>query len=136
MRRATAEDIEVAVRVLTALKEKRPTKQMKWADPAAVFEYMTYAATQGCVVVVDGYLIMYSTGPTWFSRAEFLIEEVIVKIAPSEVTVERAIEALEELRVLHGCVATIAGDTQIGYMAPKYMAAGYEPLGLQLIKEG
>lgn len=120
---------------LITLKARRPVGQMKHADPEAARAYITKAAELGGVVVVDGYLIMFSTGPTWFSTADFLIEELILKIEDTSHPVERAIAALDELKVMFNCVATIVGDTQIGYMAPRYMAAGYQPLGLQLIKE-
>lgn len=135
MRVATAEDVEVAVTACIAMKDKNPQRQMKWAEPEPARAYMLHAVSQGCAVVHNGFFIMYAVTPAWFTTVTFLIEEIIIRIYPSEHTVETAIEALTDLAKEFGCVAALAGDTQIGYMAPKYQAAGFSVLGQQFIKE-
>lgn len=135
MRQATQGDLILGINALVAMREKNPNKQMRYADPDVAFRYLTYAASQGNVVVVDEYLILYSVVKPWFSDADFLVEDLILKIRPTKTPVEVCIDALEELKVMFKCVCVIAGDTQIGYMTPKYIAKGFEPLGVQLIKE-
>lgn len=135
MKPATKEDCAAALGALLAMRVKNPNKQMKFSDPETALGYMEHAVTQGCAVMVDGYFIMYSVGPAWFSKVNFLIEELIIRIYPTDSPVEVAIAALDELRELFGCVAIVAGDTQVGRMAPKYVAAGFVRLGEQLIKE-
>lgn len=135
MRPATQGDCIEAINALVAMRAKNPNRQMKYADPDTALAYMKHAAASGNAVVVEGYFIMYAVTPAWFSIEPFLIEELIIRIYPSDRPVEVAIAALDELKVLFGCVAIVAGDTQVGYMTPKYQAAGFQHLGSQLIKE-
>lgn len=135
MRPATEADCDAALDALLAMRQKNPNKQMRFADPATALGYMKHAVSQGCAVMHAGFFIMYSVGPAWFSQENFLMEELIIRIYPSTSPVEAAIAVLDELREDFGCCAIVAGDTQIGYMTPKYIAAGYQTLGAQLIKE-
>lgn len=134
MRPASYGDIEEVLSCLIKMRDKNPNKQMKWADPDTALAYMLAAREEGLCVCHAGYFIMYSVGPIWFSKANFLIEELVIRVwgtSPPSL----AIEALQDLHELHGTVAIIAGDTQVGAMAPHYLAAGYQVLGQQFIKE-
>lgn len=135
MRTATLEDCVDAIDALIAMKAKNPNKQMQWSEPSVAFAYMRKQAEDGNAVVVDGYFIMYSVTPIWFTTVPFLVEELIIRIQPTDKPVEVAIAALDRLKEMFGCVAIVAGDAQIGYMTPKYQAAGFQHLGTQLIKE-
>lgn len=135
MRPAVQSDCILAINALVAMRAKNPNKQMRYADPDTALAYMQNAAGSGNAVVVDGYFIMYAVTPAWFSIDPFLIEELIIRIYPTDSPVEVAIAALDELKALFNCVAIVAGDTQVGYMTPKYLANGFVRLGEQLIKE-
>lgn len=135
MRAAVQGDCIEAINALVAMRVKNPHRQMKYADPDTALDYMLHAAASGNAVVVEGFFIMYAVTPAWFSKENFLIEELIIRIYPSLSPVEVAIAALDELKAMFGCVAIVAGDTQVGYMTPKYQAAGFVHLGSQLIKE-
>jgi hypothetical protein len=126
--------LTAALAALIAMRDKNPDKQMKWADPNAALAYMVAAADEGRCIMHAGYFIMYSVGPIWFSTASFLIEELVIRIYGSSPP-SAATDALQELHELHGTVAVISGDTQVGRMTPHYLAAGYQVLGQQFIKE-
>lgn len=134
MRVATVDDLILAYEALRKTKEKNPNRQMKWADEGAVWRYLKLARERGEVVVVDGFLILFSACTPWFSFEKFLVEDLILRIS-GDAPVERAIAALDILREQHGCVAIISGDTQVGYMAKKYTASGFTLLGSQFMKE-
>lgn len=135
MRLADHVDILHALAALVNMKEKNPSKQMQWAEPAAALEYMELCKEHGYAVVEQGYFILFSPVRPWYSRKLFLVEDLILKIEATTAPVQVAIDALEILRVQYDCVAIISGDTQVGYMAERYMANGYQMLGVQLIKE-
>lgn len=135
MRAATREDLPVIMAALFRMRAKNPNNQMKWAQPEVAERYLTWAISQGLVVIIDGYMILYSVVKPWFSDAEFLVEDLILKIGPTTIPVEAVIDALEDLKQINNCVCTIVGDTQVGYMGPKYLARGFRLLGAQLIKE-
>lgn len=135
MRLATNEDTAQALVALIRMKEKNPSKQMQWAEPDAAAHYLALCQQHGYAVVEQGYFILFSPVRPWYSHKLFLVEDLILKIEATTAPVQVAIDALEVLRVQFDCVAIISGDTQVGYMAERYMANGYQMLGVQLIKE-
>jgi hypothetical protein len=132
---ATREDLPGIMAALFRMRAKNPNNQMKWAQPEVAERYLIWAIEQGFVVIVDGYMVLYSVVKPWFSDAEFLVEDLILKIGPTTIPVESVIDVLEDLKQINNCVCTIVGDTQVGYMGPKYLARGFRLLGSQLIKE-
>lgn len=132
---ATKEDAYEAFAKLVAMKAKSPALQMKFTDEDSALCHMLDCVDKGRAVMVDGYWVQFDYGRAWYSAKNFLIEELILKVYPTAVKVEVAIEALSDLARQHNCVAVAAGDTQIGFMAPKYVAQGYGLLGQQYIKE-
>lgn len=136
MRRADLFDLPVIKDALLAMLAKSPAPQMKYGDIDIALNYLIYdAIPDGHAWVADGYLILVSKGRPWYSAEEFLIEDLILKIGESERGVAAAIEALEVLAERFGVPLLAVGDTQIGYMTPKYEAAGFKVLGTQLYKE-
>jgi hypothetical protein len=135
MRPATDDDLSSGLCALLDMREKNPDKQMQWADPMTAAKYMTTAADEGRAVVVDGFLILFTASPLWFTKARFLIEELVIRLPGTSGPVESVTTALESLRNRHACVAIVTGDTQVGRMTPHYLAAGYKVLGQQFIKE-
>lgn len=116
---------------LIEMKEISPAAFMKYTDVTTAYNYMQSARAR----VVDGYFILYDIGSPWYSQEKFLIEDLIIRIYPTTKRVEVAIDALSRIAEHHGLKAVIAGDTQIGYMAPKYLAKGFVTLGTQLMKD-
>jgi hypothetical protein len=115
---------------------KSPAPQMRYADlETALLYIMHIAGVQGRAWIVDGYLVLYDIGADWYSKKPYLIEQLILKVYDTDAPVENAIAFLELRAKAHGCVMVAAGDTQVGYMTPKYQAAGYSVLGTQLYKE-
>lgn len=135
MRALLPGDLAAVETALYRMMVKNPNRQMRFANLPTAMEYVCQAALENRVVVVDGYFIMFSVGPAWFTKAHFLVEDIILRIHPTTQPVEVAIAALDTLRVQHECAAVVVGDTQIGVMEPKYLAAGFTRLGTQLIKE-
>lgn len=134
MRAADGVDVQNALHALIVMRDKNPDKQMKWAEPEVAVDYMARALGAGRCVMHAGYFIMYSVSPVWYSKASFLIEELVIRVYGSAPP-SYATAALQELHELHGTVAIISGDTQVGRMTPHYLAAGYQVLGQQFIKE-
>ena len=132
-RQADQDDFLAALDALVKMKTKSPAPQMKYTNPKVAFRHMMRSDTKARVVA--GYFIMYDVGSPWYSEDRFLMEDLIIRIYPTASTVEVAIDALSEIARELGCKAVIAGDTQVGYMAPKYLAKGFVTLGTQLMKE-
>lgn len=120
---------------LLSMQRNSPAPQMGWCDIAPSMDHITSRMLMARAWVVHGYLVMFDIGAPWHSNARYLIEELILKIQITDRPVTVAIDALSELARLHNCQAVISGDTQIGYMAPKYLAAGFVTLGTQHYKE-
>lgn len=128
-------DLDHVMAALVAMRVKNPGKQMQYTDVDTARTYIAYAIKRGVTRVVDGYFIMFDIGRPWYSATEFLLEELLIRIYPTSQPVEVAIDALSSIAKSHGLQAVVAGDTQIGYMAPKYLANGFVTLGTQLMKE-
>lgn len=120
---------------LLRMQRNSPAPQMGWCDIHAAMNHITTRMIAHRAWIVDGYLVMFDIGAPWHSNARYLIEELILKIQVTDRPVTVAIDALSEFARRHNCTAVVAGDTQIGYMAPKYLAAGFVTLGTQHFKE-
>lgn len=134
MRQATEEDCQAFLAVHQKWKGKAAGALMGYADDAAIAAHIRQAADTGLAVVVDGYFILYCISPLWYTKKTFLIEEIILRIYPTDAPPSVAVQALEELRDLFDCTAVISGDAQAGAMAAHYLAAGFVHLGSQFIK--
>lgn len=108
---------------------------MQYVDWEHAKQVLRDRAAFAQVVVNDGYMILFDVGSPWYTTRRFLIEELILRIGPSEQGVSGAIRCLELLARSHECCAIAAGDTQVGYMVPHYQAEGFTVLGQQLFKE-
>jgi hypothetical protein len=116
--------------------DKSPAPQMRYASLSKAMQYILGQATyEGRAWIADGYLVLYDIGSDWYTDKVYLIEQLILKVYKTDEPVTTAIAFLEQRARLHGCVMVAAGDTQVGYMTPKYQAAGYSVLGTQLYKE-
>lgn len=125
--------IETALR---ELKAKSPAAQMQYIDDDYALANMAQAIREHRGWFCGGYFILVDIGGPWYSPKKMLIEEIILKVYPGRgKTVDDAIAALDTIAAHYGCEATVAGDTQIGYMTPRYHAAGFTTLGTQLLKE-
>ncbi len=109
--------------------------QMKFTVPHVAAEYLFRQIDANRVVIHEGYAIMYDVGTPWYTDRPFLIEDIIIKVYPTTSPVSVAIDCLEAIARSLNLTAVVAGDTQIGYMTPHYLAAGYTTLGTQLFKE-
>ena len=114
--------------------EKSPAPQMKLADIDTAMAYYQKAKLAGDATFVGSFLLLSSIGCPWYTKYPVLIEDLILRIYPGKDEVEHVIEALDWIAESCGCHAIAVGDTQIGYMTPKYEAAGYQRLGTQLFK--
>lgn len=109
---------------------------MKLAEPRVANNYLIYAAATGKLWVYGDFALLVDAAAPWYSTASVLIEDIIVRYRREYGnTVDSAIAQLEVLARRLGCVAVAAGDTQIGLMAPRYLAAGFTTLGTQFYKE-
>ncbi len=139
MRKATHEEVDaVIIPVLLELKATSPSLKMKYTEPEQAREYLHFAVDADLLWIMGGYMVLVDHGRDWYGPHKFLFEQMILKVYPNDkrFSVDDVIAvALPTLEAYFSCVATIAGDTQIGYMIPKYLAAGFKPLGTQLIKE-
>lgn len=135
MRRATPADVSQAMVELLQMRSKNPGKQMQYTDEDTARCYLYEQMKRGLAVVEQGYFILYDVGRPWYSKENFLLEELVIRIERTGAPPSVAIAALDSLKEKHGCIAVIAGDTQIGAMVPHYLAAGFTVLGTQLMKE-
>lgn len=122
--------------VFKAFVARSPNPMMKHADYVTIVSGMIGAAMDGDLVAVGDYLVLVAVARQWWSPKLFLMEEFSVRFRnkygnpPGDIAAY--IHAEAERR---GCVAACVGDMQIGAMIPHYQAAGFIPIGMQLIKE-
>jgi hypothetical protein len=135
IRLANELDVPVILAALKAFKERSMSLHAKYADVAVAERNLYVAMSEHCIWMADGYCIWVSVGGTWFSDRKFLIEETILRVKPCTEHVSYAVGALDIIAKNFGCVAIVAGDTQIGHMTPHYHNAGFVTLGTQLMKE-
>ncbi len=121
---------------LLALKAKSPAHQMRITEPMAAELGIRDAIHTGRAYFIGGYFVMYDVGKPWYSDQRLLIEDIILKVyKDSSVSVQDAIASLTTLAKLKGCAAVVSGDTQVGYMSPHYVSAGFVYIGNQFFKE-
>jgi hypothetical protein len=133
---ASEEQAELIFRAMLKMMQYSPAPQMKLVEPAVAHERLMKAREDGRLYVLGDFGIFVDVGSPWYTSKQVLIEEIIVRFRRHfDNVVDTAIEALTRIAKLHGCVAVAAGDTQVGYMAPRYLAAGFSTLGTQFYKE-
>jgi len=136
MRPAWLGMIDVYFDALLWVKAHSPSEKMALADPPTAYQGLRNFIIDGTAVEVGDYLLLYSVGPTWYSPYNHLIEELTIRFKRTEGNPpEDVIDALDVIAAQLGCRGIAVGDTQIGLMTPKYLAAGYTPIGTQLFKE-
>lgn len=128
-------DFDEVMDNLILMQVSSPAVQMKFCDPATAARHVLHRMNEGHAYVVNGYYVQFDIGSPWHSTVDYLIEELILRIYPTTHKVESVIDALSEIAFIYNCSAVVAGDTQIGYMRPKYEAAGFITLGTQHFKE-
>ena len=113
-----------------------PAPQMRLVQPKYARSALHLARLAGRLYVYGDFGIFVDVGSPWYTTKPILIEELIVRFRRVyKNRVESAVAQLDEIGKEHGCVAVGAGDTQIGLMAPHYLAAGFQVLGTQFYKE-
>jgi GNAT superfamily N-acetyltransferase len=86
-------------------------------------------------VLVDGYLVVYDVGPTWFCPKPVFTELMVLRVADRPGYLRHVITAMEELARAHGCVGIATGDAMGSAVAHAYKRAGYTPVVSQFYKE-
>ena len=137
MRHLEANDFAAVAVALLALEAKSVAAHMKFSDFTVAMESVRRAANDGLALIFGGYFVLLDKGPTWYSKREFLIEQIVLKVHPNVHTwsLQDVIKFLPKIATWHGCCAVVTGDTQVGYMAQQYATAGYHCLGNQFIME-
>lgn len=136
LRDATPGDVPAVMQALMKMLATSPAKQMRRATPIAAELGVRDAIHRGRAYFVGGYFVMFDVTKTWYSDDLFLVEDLILKVYDDpNVKVRDAVRSLSAVAKLYGCVAVGAGDTQIGYMTPRYIQEGFSVLGTQLYKE-
>ncbi len=128
--------INHALTALMARMRKSLNPQFQLSSVEVASAYIRKAMTENRAFIHHGYLILVDVATPWHSRESVLIEELILKVYDQpEWKVEEAIACLDGIALAKGVRFIVAGDTQVGYMVPKYHAAGFVTLGTQLFKE-
>jgi hypothetical protein len=135
MRQATAQDVPLIMEGLLAMLEESPAPQMAMATPIAAELSIRHAIHEGRTRIIDDFFIMFDIAVPWYAETKVLVEDIILRITMNHNTkVQVAIDALDVIAAEYGCEKIATGDTQIGYMTPKYLASGYQLMGSQFIK--
>lgn len=115
---------------------KSPAKQMALVEPEHAYTALVQAVREQRLYLYGDYAILVDVGSPWHTTKLVLFEEIIIRYQRVYGhDVSEAVAQLDSIARQHGCVAVAAGDTQVGLMAPRYLAAGFEPLGTQFYKE-
>jgi hypothetical protein len=135
MRYATTADHPAIMSAALRMLARSPAPQMKLADESAADSHFHMQILRRRIAIVGDFAIMFDVDIPWYSDQRVLIEDLILRISNEHNNpVETAIAALDDIAAEFGCTAIAVGDTQIGYMRPKYEAHGYVPMGTQLLK--
>lgn len=138
MRLATPQDVPAIMKACLAMLAYSPAFQMKFAEPVEAELGIRDAIHNERAFFFGGYFVMVDHGSDWYTSKRYLIEQLILKVAPDDKSwhVDEIVnQGLDNLATRFKCHAVAAGDTQIGRMTPLYHAAGYVTLGTQLMKE-
>lgn len=131
--RLETEDIYAA---MLEVLSKSPAAHMKLAEPAVALGHLIVRSALGYLWVYGDFAILVDVGSPWYTTKQVLIEEIIIRFRRGyRNTVESAVAQLDVLARDFACVAVVAGDTQLGIMTPRYLAAGFTSLGTQLYKD-
>jgi hypothetical protein len=121
---------------LVNLLAMSPAPQMRLCEPDVARQNLSRASDERRLFVYGDFGILVDVGSPWHTSKRVLIEEIIVRFRRDYGNkVEGAIAQLDIIAKAFGCVAVAAGDTQIGLMSPRYLAAGFTTLGTQFYKE-
>lgn len=133
-RLATNQDLPAIEAALADLLAKSPAPQMVHADLMEAILSVRHAIHESRAVIVGDFLFMFQVGQIWYSRRQFLIEDIVLRLSRAEgTTIPEVIGVIEELGRKLGAIP-IVGDAQIGRMQRYYEEAGYVPVGVQLMK--
>jgi hypothetical protein len=135
LRRATENDIPAITRALEYLLKHSPAPQMRHASLPVALESILGRMTQGLAYVYEGYFILVEVGAAWYTDKPMLMEDLFIRLYPTNTPVNEAVAMLEVIAQEHGCSIVAVGDTQVGRMVPIYQAQGYKILGTQLMKD-
>jgi hypothetical protein len=129
-------ETELIFSALLDMLAKSPARQMSLAVPAVARQSLYAAREAGRLYIYGDYGILVDVGSPWHTNERVLIEEIIIRFRRFEKNgVEGAIDQLQHIAKEHGCAAIAAGDTQVGIMTPRYLAAGFKTLGTQFFME-
>jgi hypothetical protein len=136
LRKASEYDAYLTMQSLLRMLDKSPAPQMRLAVPEVAYRHLKASARNGMLYVYGDFAVLVDVGSPWHTDKPVLIEEIIVRFRKAHHNdVESAVAQLDHIAREHGCVAIAAGDTQVGIMGPRYIAAGFQPLGSQFYKE-
>jgi len=136
VRKASTDEVQLIFEELLKLLQKSPAAQMKLAVPEVALAHLRAAQAAGHLWIQGDFAILVDVGSPWYTDRPVLIEEIIIRYRrdfgnpPEDVAL-----ALPLLAEILGCAAIAAGDTQVGLMGPRYLAAGFTALGTQFFKE-
>lgn len=140
---ATQHDIPIIMDKVAQLYEKSTSPMKPYYDlmeaelsirDAIHSNGCTLEVTDNCrAVLADGYFIMFSVSPMWWSSKLFLIEELVIRVGPTVRGKSAVLMTLYALCKKMGCVKVIAGDGQSGIMGQAYLDAGYVKAGEQYV---
>lgn len=135
MRKATVADVPAIMDALKALLKISPAPHMRMAQPMPAELGVRHAIHEERAVIIGDFFLMYSICQPWYSDEAVFFEDIVLKISKHHGNkVDEVIAAIETLSALYGCNYAATGDTQIGYMGPKYEARGFEYMGQQYLK--
>lgn len=133
---ASMEDVHSIFEALLKMRKYSSAPQMRLTEPRHAVAHLQMAAAKQHLWVFGDFAILIDVGSPWYSAELVLIEEIIVRFRKEHGnTVDSAVAQLDVLALRFGCAAIAAGDTQIGLMSPRYLAAGFKTLGTQFYKE-
>jgi hypothetical protein len=134
-RLATMHDVPAILAAGSGVFEKSPAPLMQFADiMSAELGVRDAIHNQRAIVVDEAFFVMFDVTKTWFSGKSFLIEDIVLRIAPRPGTsLHLAVYALVEVGRKFGCSAVVLGDSQIGYAGRVYEQCGFTPSGQQYI---
>ena len=137
MRDATLGEMDPIMTALRKWEMKSTAVHTKLLHLDTARENIRRAIKERRVKFVGGYMVMFDIGADWFTNREVLIEQFIMKVYEHDTSMsaQDAVNALAIVAQDYGVPAIFAGDTQTGHMISKYQTAGFQVLGVQLVKE-
>lgn len=134
IRAATVHDVQEVMVGIKKLYATSKSAHMKWADvmeaelairDAVHQNGYTEDVTENCrAVIADGYFIMYSVGPLWFTTKCFVLEDIVLRCGPTVKGHEGVLMTFKALQRHHNAVGCIVGDQQRGIIGATYEQHG------------